>query len=359
MLTRLRPFIVAAALGVVIVSPLAAQTVPAHGDIGPELEALWYSVNSESSTQSFLAHANRISIIAPQVFRFDAMGRITGHVDPRVIAEAHRQHVKVVPLVVNPGFDQHLVHVVMTSAVPRKHALANLAALCRQEHLDGIQFDLENVNIADKAALTSFARDAADSVHAAGCTLSAAVVPRTGESQSTDSYQRWMYENWRGAYDYKALAESLDFISYMTYAEHTGNSTPGPVGGFQWMEECLKYVLSLGVPASKISLGIAGYSDWWYPAWDKKAGPRTRGNDISYAKAESLLTKTGAQAVWDDRQKSPVAVWSEDGVFDYLWIEDARAFAAKLELVRKYHLRGYSAWVLGTEDPAIWSLKPE
>jgi spore germination protein YaaH len=37
-----------------------------------------------------------------------------------------------------------------------------------------------------------------------------------------------------------------------------------------------------------------------------------------------------------------------------MWIEDARAFMAKLELVRGYNLRGYSVWVLGTEDPALW-----
>jgi spore germination protein len=58
--------------------------------------------------------------------------------------------------------------------------------------------------------------------------------------------------------------------------------------------------------------------------------------------------------VWDDEEKSPVARWSEDGVLQHAWLEDARAFAAKLELVRKYHLRGYSVWVLGTEDPAVW-----
>jgi spore germination protein YaaH len=163
-----------------------------------------------------------------------------------------------------------------------------------------------------------------------------------------------MFDNWRGAYDYKALAESLDFISYMTYAEHTGNSTPGPVAGFPWMEACLRYVLSLGVPPEKISLGIPSYSDWWYPSYDRKAGPRARGRDISYAKAESLLAGANVHAVWDDQEKSPVARWSEDGVFQHAWLEDARAFAAKLALVRQYHLRGYSVWVLGTEDPAVW-----
>ena len=64
-----------------------------------------------------------------------------------------------------------------------------------------------------------------------------------------------------------------------------------------------------------------------------------------------------ATLVWDDREKASYAFWSNAGVFEHVWIEDARAFAAKLELVRKYKLRGYSVWVLGTEDPRVWDLR--
>jgi spore germination protein YaaH len=38
--------------------------------------------------------------------------------------------------------------------------------------------------------------------------------------------------------------------------------------------------------------------------------------------------------------------------------EDTRAFMAKLELVKKYKLRGYSVWLLGDEDPALWRALP-
>jgi len=55
-------------------------------------------------------------------------------------------------------------------------------------------------------------------------------------------------------------------------------------------------------------------------------------------------------------QKAPHAEWEDHGVFRHAWLEDARAFMAKLELVNQYHLRGYSAWVLGTEDDAVWGL---
>ena len=335
-----------AALGLVLfAAPCLAQGT----------EALWYSVGREESTQSFLAHADKISIVSPQVFSLDSLGVIRGKVDPRVVGKAREKGVKLVPLVMNPGFDQPSIHRVLTNAEARKRALDNLVALCRDNHFDGIQFDIENVHVTDKDALTSFMRDAAVGLHRVNCSVSAAVVPRMSDDPGPTSYHRWIFDNWRGVYDYKALADALDFLSYMTYAQHTGGSPPGPVAGYTWMEDCLKFVLSTGVPPSKISLGIPSYSDWWYPSYDAKAGARMRGSDISFAKAESLLAKNHAQLTWDDREKTGYSFWSNAGVNEFLWLEDARAFSAKLELVRKYGLRGYSVWVLGSEDPRVWT----
>jgi spore germination protein YaaH len=335
-----------AALGLVLfAAPCLAQGT----------EALWYSVGREESTQSFLAHADKISIVSPQVFSLDSLGVIRGKVDPRVVAKAREKGVKLVPLVMNPGFDQPSIHRVLTNAEARKRALDNLVALCRDNRFDGIQFDIEIVHVTDKDALTSFMRDAAVGLHRVNCSVSAAVVPRMSDDPGPTSYHRWIFDNWRGVYDYKALADALDFLSYMTYAQHTGGSPPGPVAGYSWMEDCLKFVLSTGVPPSKISLGIPSYSDWWYPSYDAKTGARMRGSDISFAKAESLLAKNNAQLTWDDREKTGYSFWSNAGVNEFLWLEDARAFSAKLELVRKYGLRGYSVWVLGSEDPRVWT----
>jgi spore germination protein YaaH len=284
----------------------------------------------------------------------DRTGAIKGHVDPRVIGAARANHVKLIPLVMNPGFDQPTIHRVLTVPAARTAAVANLASLCRDNHFDGIQFDFENVHVSDKAAFTSFVKASANALHAVGCSLSAAVVPRTSDDPGTTSYRKWMFENWRGVYDYKALADAMDFLSYMTYAQHTGGSTPGPVAGYTWMEDALKFALATGVPPEKISLGIPSYSDWWFAVYETKTGARMRGNDISFARVTELVEKYSLHPTWDDREKASYAMWPNAGVYEHLWIEDARAFAAKLELVRKYKLRGYSVWVLGTEDPAVW-----
>ncbi len=335
---------------------LAATVTSACATAAPPLESVWYARNNDEGVRSFVANAARISIVSPQVFALDSAGDIRGSIDPRVIAAARAHSVKLVPLVMNPGFSQPAIHRVLTVPAVRANAVRNLAALCRDGHLDGIQLDIENVHVSDRGAFTSFVRESVDSVHRAGCSLSAAVVPRTGEPTGPSSYHKYIDENWRNAFDYKALADTLDFISYMTYAQHTGGSTPGPVAGYPWMETSLKYVLSLGVPPSKISLGIPAYSDYWFSAYDSSGGVRMRGDDVSYPSLMAILAKAGVKPEWERVQKAPFAMWESHGVFELAWLEDARAFKAKLALVRKHKLRGYSVWLLGLEDPATWNI---
>jgi spore germination protein YaaH len=328
---------------------LRAQSVESQ-----QLEALWYSTGGDRSTQSFLAHADKISIISPQVFFFDSTGALRGRIDPRLVAKAREKGVKIVPLVMNPGFDQPMIHRILTNPAARRRSIDAMVALCRDNKFDGIQFDVENVHVRDKAAFTSWVRETADALHRINCSASAAVVPRANEDRGPTNYHHYMFDNWRGVYDYKALADALDFISFMTYAQHTGGSPVGPVAGYTWIEDCLKYVLSLGVPPKKISLGVPAYSDWWYPSYTAKEGARQRGDDIGYVALMDTLKKRGAAPVWDDREKAWFASWSNAGVYEHAWIEDARAFDAKVGLARKYGLRGYSVWVLGSEDPKVW-----
>jgi spore germination protein YaaH len=335
--------------GLLLLLALAGRPAGAQGP-----EALWY-LRGEESIQAFLAHADQITIVSPQVFVLDSTGAITGAVDPRVVAAARARGVKLIPLVMNPGFDQPSIHRVLHDPAARAAGLRGLAELCRANRFDGLQLDIENFHVSDRDAFTSFVRAAVDSVHRAGCSLSAAVVPRSGDDPGGNSYDRWIYDNWRGGFDYKALADTLDFLSYMTYAQHTGGSPPGPVAGYPWMVACLEYVLAQGVPPGKLSLGLAGYSDWWYPAYDDQNGARLRGSDITYARGQALLAAAGAAAVWDSVQRAAYAMWESHGVFQHLWLEDARAFMAKRQLAMARGLRGYSVWLLGSEDPAVWA----
>lgn len=319
-------------------------------------EALWYLTDREDGVQSFLAHVDRIDIVAPQTYRMDENGIVWGSVDPRVLAAARAHRIKVVPLVTNPGFDQPTLHKVLTTPEARLRAVRGITAVCRDNHYDGMQFDFENIHVTDRDAFTRFFRETADSLHAAGCSASAAVVPRASEAPGPTSYHEWMYENWRGAYDYKALADAADFLSLMTYDQHTRRTPPGPVAGLPWVQRCVELLLKEGVPPEKLSLGIPAYSNRWYPTWDESGGARVGGQGMSWTAITGVLARFGAKPIWDDRQKVSWASWENDGINEFAYIEDANSFREKLALVPRYRLRGYSVWVLGMEDPAVWNL---
>jgi spore germination protein YaaH len=122
------------------------------------------------------------------------------------------------------------------------------------------------------------------------------------------------------------------------------------------MTASLDYVLAAGVPPAKLSLGLAAYSDYWSTAYDERTGSRGRGRDIGYTELMKIISAAGATPRWDKRQRAWVAMWEDHGVFEHAWIEDARAFKEKAALVRTHRLRGYSVWLLGSEDPKVWSV---
>jgi spore germination protein YaaH len=121
-----------------------------------------------------------------------------------------------------------------------------------------------------------------------------------------------------------------------------------------WVETAVRYILSLGVPPSKISLGLPSYSQWWYAAYDVESGAHVDSRGINHEEAISLLRKKGVESRWDDQQKEAFGVWEENGVNQFLSLSDVRSFAARVALRDKYKLRGYSVWVLGFEDPKVW-----
>ena len=60
--------------------------------------------------------------------------------------------------------------------------------------------------------------------------------------------------------------------------------------------------------------------------------------------------------MWDPIQQVPYASYTVGGINEWLFLEDVRAFKAKLELAKSKNVRGFSVWVLGPEDERIWDL---
>ncbi len=334
-----------------------------YGQPTKRIERLFYCGNSESAFRSFKKHIDEITIVAPIAYNVDSKGAVWGTVDPRVIRLAHEHDVEVMPLIHNRAFNQKLLHRLLKDPVAVDRMLRTLIHICAQNKFAGIQFDFEDLNIDDRDPFTNMCRKAAEEFHKHGLILSLALVrPVTPEeSPNTTTYLAWLYENWRAGYDLERLGKIMDFMSLMAYAQHTGRTTPGPGGTLPWVLAGLRYVLKY-VPSDKISIGIPLSSKLWYTSFDASpSDPSTKfahstAKTLDYNEAQGMLEQFKAKAHWDAKDKVNYAVFDNDGLFEYLFISDARSFEAKLELVKKYNLRGFSAFILGYEDPQIWKL---
>ena len=49
-------------------------------------------------------------------------------------------------------------------------------------------------------------------------------------------------------------------------------------------------------------------------------------------------------------------VLSRSSIFRTVYYEDQRSLRGELDLMSRYHLRGYAAWRIGDEDPAFWTI---
>ncbi len=231
-------------IALLITTLLAAPAVAISQQPGGE--RLFYVTSSPDAVASFEKNARSISIVGPQSYRVDAEGNLTGQVPASILAIARKHKVPVMPLIVNPGWNLELFHKLVNNSAARATMIASMVSLGKQHGFWGWQFDFEQIHVSDRDSLSRFYREAADALHANGMKVSIAVYPDPGDLLNASEYHTWLWDYLVGAYDLKALADAGDFITLMTYLQHTPRTPPGPVGGLPYMERVVRTALAQG-----------------------------------------------------------------------------------------------------------------
>ena len=325
-------------------------------------KALFYMTREPDSVRSFLAHADKVDILSPGWYSVDANGLVSGGPNLVALEAARQHHVPVMPLLVNANFVQEDFHKLLVSPTAHQQMIAWVIEACKSNGYIGIQLDFENVNWTDRDALSQFVGEIAAALHKEHLQLSIATVPNAPGHAGESGFSAWIYANWRGAYDLKALAQSVDLICLMTYDQQTLWTVPGPVAGWGWTNANLDYALK-DVPAGKLSLGIPLYGYHWFAgtptkAPDKSDKPNPTGNYISTGDALDLAKAYNGHVEWDAQDRSAWFYFYRDDLREWVFFTDARTFLERYNLVKDRHLQGFCSWVLGTEDPAIWEHLP-
>jgi len=330
-------------------------------------KSLFYLTRDPKSVRSFLAHADKIDILVPAWYSVDANGLVSGGPNPLVLETARQRHVPIMPIVVNAGFSQEDFHKLVMNRTAYEAMAGSLLSACKENGYIGFQFDFENILWTDRNALSGMVADVASEFHHVKLQLTIATVPNAPGAPGEGGFSNWIYENWRGAYDLRALAQSVDLICLMTYDQHTRWTAPGPVAGWAWTIGNLDYALKF-VPREKVSLGIPLYGYHWFAGTPVKAPtqpgfpptdkPNPSAEYIATDDALDLAKAYGGRIEWDPVDRSAWFFFYRDDLREWIFFTDARTFRERYTLVKDRGLQGFCSWVLGEEDAGIWELLP-
>jgi len=310
-----------------------------------QFEKIFYmsSAYATSSLNDLQTNVSTGDIIAPQMYTVDANLEATGSIPTQIIDIAKTRGIKIMPLITNNSFSQTLIHDLLASTTAQDSVISYLISEAQNEGYIGWQFDFEHMVATDSEPFSTFVEKSATALHSHNLILSVATIMRVNDDASTN-----FYKNWSGAFDYAQIAKSSDFISIMTYDDP---DSVGPTASIIYDENVLKYLYDK-VPPDKISLGIP----FFYYGWDETYPP---GEIVRYAGAYSRLQYVKLnyepQEYYSDILGSPYLTYQLDGHQYVSFFDNAKSIQAKLDLVSSRHLRGFSAWVLGMENPDVWN----
>jgi len=349
---------------IVLIALSLAGSVGSGSALAQNPKSLFYLTRDPDSVRSFLAHADKVDILVPAWYTVDATGLVSGGPNPLVLQTAKEHHVSVMPIVAGADFVQADVHKLLITPAIWTVMISELADACKENGYVGFQFDFENVNWTDREAFSNIVRVVADGLHERHLELSVATVPNAPGRPGETGYDAWLYENWQGAYDLKALAQSADFICLMTYDQHTRWTAPGPVAGWGWTVENVNYALQF-VPVRKLYVGIPLYGYHWFAGTPAKVSPTNpvekpnpSAEYISTPDALDLARAYGGHIEWDPTDRTAWFYFYRDNIREWIFYTDTRTFRERYDLAKQRGLAGFCSWVLGTEDPGIWDVLP-
>ena len=243
-----------------------------------------------------------------------------------------KENIALLPLINNNQQN----NMMLVNPEIRKKSVNNIIELIKRYNYSGINIDFEFIPEWTRQGYTEFIKLLSQKMPDDKL-LTISVFPKIDVPVSL-----------QGAYDYAALADYVDRIVIMSYDNHWSTGPAGPIAPINWVEKNIKYALEY-IPANKIMLGIANYG---YD-WQEKGSAQ----DLSTKKATKLAREENAKIYWHNIYQTPYFYYQdENGQSHEVWFENSHSTSFKLELVKKYNLKGIAIWKLGNSPTEFWDL---
>jgi hypothetical protein len=212
----------------------------------------------------------------------------------------------------------------------------------------GVTVDFEGLRGADiRTNYTAFITELSGELKSRGLTLYVTVQPATSDGVYFDGY------------DYRAIGRLADRVILMAH-DYNPRSLEGFVGT-QWQNNTpltpldkVFYSLSAitdpksGVEdAGKLAIAISYANIGWHITSDGKVAS-AEAVHISPETLQKRMAQSDTVLGWSDIYRNPYMIYTtEDGGQIFLWYEDNRSIAEKLQLSHLFGINGVSFWRLG------------
>ncbi|WP_040208946.1 glycosyl hydrolase family 18 protein [Neobacillus jeddahensis] len=326
---------------------IAQQTPAVHlPKLDGPVQLTWEAVYSKNPDLANIPDMNGVNVVSPTWFSLAAVdGSIKNLASLEYSKWAHAKGYQVWGVFSN-SFDPVLTHEALKDFDTRANIIRQILSFSQMYQLQGINFDIENVNPEDGPIVTQFMREITPYLHEAGLVVSMDITFSAGENN-----------NWSSFYERDKLAEITDYLMIMAYDEHIGAASGvGSVASFPWVESNLQTLLK-EVPNEKIILGVPLYARLWKEQQNADGSTEITSQALSMDKVKAWLTEKGLQPTYDEETGQNYAEYvSADEHATYkIWIEDDLSLKKRAELVNKYKLAGIGSWSRLFADPTAWT----
>lgn len=298
--------------------------------------ATYYNLEDCSSYNSMAANTSTIDELATHTYITDGNGNIPALVPISQITYATNNKIKALAMVSN-NFDGKTAKKLLENPINRQALINNILKAIKINGFKGVNIDFESVHYYDRSYLTTFMSELYSTLNPKGLYVTISVPAKTSDNPSA---------SWDGAYDYATLAKSSDQVVLMAYDEHYPGGTSGAIASISWVENVIKYAVTV-IPKEKLLLGTAAYGYDWSPN-----GTKAHSISVIY----NLASTHGAVIKWDPLSQSPYFTYTDvAGVIHTVWFENAESLNFKLDLVNSYDISGIAIWKLGLENVNYWT----
>lgn len=311
---------------------------------GP-IQLTWEAVYTKNPDTKKLPDMPGLNVVSPTWFELEnGEGSIKNLGSLDFVKWAHSKKLQVWGLFSN-AFDPELTLLAFKDYETRQKMIRQLLHYSQMYHLNGINLDIENVNVEDGPLVTQFVREATPLFHEAGLTVSMDIT-----FISTSG-------NWSAFYEREKLSKIVDYLIVMAYDEHWGSSpTAGSVASFPWVEENLQRLLEI-VPNDRLILGVPFYTRLWKEQQLANGDIEVNSEALSMAKTKEWLTKNKLTPVYDSisgQNYAELSIPSEKVTYK-IWIEDEHSLKKRADLALKYELAGVASWSRFFADDRAWT----